>query len=280
MHEFLQYELLRYEKYALTVFDVIKIAAIFLVIQVIITIIGIVLARAVKRSDRIDKAKKYTIMKLVRYFLFTVGIVLSLQTLGVNISGLLVGSAALLVGIGLGLQNVFSDFVSGFVILFEGTVKVGDVIEVDGMPAKVMQIDIRTTKVIKRDGNYIIIPNSLITGQKLNNWSMVNKVTRFQINVGVAYGTDTTLVKEVLLDCAQRFTELVDDRHPRVDFVDFGDSALMFRLYFWAERSFEIEVNLSDLRLEIDRAFREKGISIPFPQRDLHVRTFPGSLQK
>ncbi|MFT5184647.1 MAG: small-conductance mechanosensitive channel [Flavobacteriales bacterium] len=274
--EIVQYKIVQYGEHSVTVFDLIQIALIFLVVQGLVIVIGKALKRAVRSSDRIDEAKRYTVLKLVKYVLYTLGLALALQSVGVNLNALLFGSAALLVGLGLGIQHIFNDMVSGLFILFEGIVKVGDVVEIEGMIARVMHIDIRTTKVVNRDGNYLIVPNSHFTSNKLHNWSMENKASRFQIEVGVAYGSDTKLVKRILTDCAQEHSGVLAEKPVRVDFIDFGESSLNFRIYFWAFRSWEIDVDLSDIRFAIDEAFRENGISIPFPQRDLHIKSgFP-----
>lgn len=271
--EIVHYKIVQYDDYAITVFDLIQIAVIFLLIQGLVLVIGKALKRAARSSDRIDEAKRYTIMKLVKYLLYTLGVALALQSVGVNLSALLVGSAALLIGLGLGIQHIFNDMVSGLFILFEGIIKVGDVVEIEGMIARVMHIDIRTTKVVNRNGNYLIVPNSHFTSNKLHNWSMENKASRFQINVGVAYGSDTKLVKQLLTECAQDHAGVLAEKPVRVDFIDFGESSLNFRIYFWAFRSWEIDVDLSDIRFAIDEAFRENGITIPFPQRDLHIKS-------
>jgi small-conductance mechanosensitive channel len=267
----LEYKLLEINDYTITVYDLLSIILLFTLIQLLILGTNVVMKRALSRRREADQGKRYTMMKLIRYFLYTIGIVMSLQIVGVNITAVLVGSAALLVGIGLGLQDIFKDLVSGFIILFEGVIRVGHVIELDGMVARVMGIDIRTTKVVTRDGIYIIVPNSKITSQNLINWSLEKDITRFHIDVGVAYGSDTERVQEILIECAMNHRTALNDHPIRADFMKFGDSSLEFRLYFWAHRSWEIEIDRSDLRISIDKAFRENNIKIPFPQRELHI---------
>lgn len=248
--------------------SILAVLAIFAIIFLVTRVISLVLKKTLKDPDTLGR--RYTLMKLIRYFLYTIGIVMALQMLGVQITALLVGSAALLVGIGLGLQAVFMDFVSGFVILFEGTMKVGDIIEFDDMIAKVQKIDIRTSKVMTLDGNVLILPNAKITSSSVYNWSMESIESRFHIDVGVAYGSDTEKVRQVLTECARRHSAVLEHKPVRVDFLDFGDSALKFRLFFWVRRSWEIAIILSDIRYSIDKAFRENDVRIPFPQRDVH----------
>lgn len=248
--------------------SILAVFTIFVIIFLVTRVISLVLKKTLKDPETLGR--RYTLMKLIRYFLYTIGIVMALQMLGVEITALLVGSAALLVGIGLGLQAVFMDFVSGFVILFEGTMKVGDIIEIDTMIARVEKIDIRTTKVLTLDGNILVLPNAKITSSSIYNWSMESIESRFHIDVGVAYGSDTQKVKRVLTECARNHAAVLEDRPVRVDFIDFGDSSLQFRLLFWVRRSWEIAVILSDIRYAIDKSFRENNVRIPFPQRDVH----------
>lgn len=253
----------------MTVSSVLMVLTIFVIIFIVTRILSAVLKKAMKDEDNIGR--RYTLMKLIRYFLYTLGIVMALQTLGVQITALLVGSAALLVGVGLGLQHVFMDIVSGFVILFEGIMKVGDIIELDGIIAKVQKIDIRTSKVITLNGNVLILPNSKITNGTVHNWSLESLESRFSIDVGVAYGSDTAKVREILLQCAKEHPQVLKHRPVRVDFIDFGESSLQFKLLFWVKRSWEIQVFLSDIRFAIDKAFRDSGVRIPFPQRDVNM---------
>ncbi|MEO0405430.1 MAG: mechanosensitive ion channel domain-containing protein, partial [Bacteroidota bacterium] len=173
---------------------------------------------------------------------------------------------------GFGIQHIFNDIVSGFVILFEGTIKVGDIIELQGEVSKVRQIDIRTTKVENRNGNFIIIPNSEITSNHLKNWSYTEVVSRHDIPIGVAYGSDTKVVKETLLQVAENNPHVKKDMPIQVVFTNFGDSALDFELRIWMNRTWEMDLVISDLRYAIDQSFREANISIPFPQRDVHIK--------
>jgi small-conductance mechanosensitive channel len=269
MLNFLDQHLFTLNDTKVTIGSLLVLVAIFGVIFLITRVIALVLKKASK--DSANTGRSYTLLKLIRYFLYTIGIVMALQTVGVEITAFLVGSAALLVGVGLGLQHVFMDVISGFVILFEGTMKVGDIIEIDDLVARVEQIDIRTSKVMTLNGNVLILPNSKITGGILHNWSLESLESRFQINVGVAYGSDTALVRDLLTKAAKGHPSVLKHRPIRVDFLDFGDSSLDFRVLFWVKKSWDIQVFLSDIRFSIDKAFRENGVRIPFPQRDVHL---------
>lgn len=257
--------------YHLTIGDVIYIVLVFVTIRLLLEGLHYLLRKANKSDNPIEVGKRYTLVKLVSYFAYTVGVVMALQAVGVDITVLVVGSAGLLVGIGLGLQHLFNDIVSGFVVLFEGTMRVGDIIEIDGTIARVQQIDIRTSKIVTREGITILVPNSLITSNKVVNWSHSKITSRLSVNVGVAYGSDTAKVKALLLQAAAEHKMILKSPVPEVVFQDFGESSLDFQLRYWANKSWQMDQIKSDVRFRIDELFRENGVSIPFPQRDLHI---------
>lgn len=208
----------------------------------------------------------------MKYFVYTIALITLIKSTGVDMDILMNSAAAFIVAIGLGLRTIFADFVSGIILLFEGTVKVGDVLLIDGEVSRVQMIHIRTSKVKTQDGEIIIVPNSKLTSENVVNWSHTDKSTRFIIQVGVAYGTDTRLVEQLLIDSTKVCKQLSKRKKPKVFFKDFGDSALIFELTFWGDRSFELEDAKSNVRFEIDRLFREHGIKIPFPQREVLMR--------
>jgi small-conductance mechanosensitive channel len=180
-----------------------------------------------------------------------------------------------LVGLGRGLQQIFSDIVSGVFLLLEGSVKIGDIMEVDGLIGKVTSIKLRTSEILTRDGIVIIVPNHKFITENVVNWSHNSEITRFNVKVGVAYGTDPKLVKEILAECAKENKEITTTGiyTPLVRLINFGDSSLDFELLFWSKKVFTIENTKSDLRFQIVTKFSEKGIQIPFPQRDLHLKS-------
>jgi len=179
------------------------------------------------------------------------------------------GAAALLVGLGLGLQQTFNDFFSGIILLFERTVELGDVLEVDGTVGTVKLIGLRTSILETRDNITVVVPNSKLVTNNVTNWSHFDKKVRFQVNVGVAYGSDTKLVKELLLKVAMENTAVLEQPSPFVRFTNFGDSSLDFELHFYSREFIDIEDVKSDLRFEIDTFFRENNVDIPFPQRTI-----------
>jgi small-conductance mechanosensitive channel len=225
--------------------------------------------------QRIEISNAYSLYQIIKYVLWIVSILFMLQTLSISITVLLAGSAALLVGIGLGLQQTFNDFISGIILLIEGTTKVDDVLEIDGDVVKIQEIGIRTSKGLTRDDIVLIIPNSAITSNKVINWSHQSKKTRFRISVGVAYGSDVDLVVKVLEASALEHPEISHKENIEARFVDFGSSSLDFHLLFFSDNVFRIEKVKSEIRKIINRKFNENNIVISFPQVDLHIKDLP-----
>ncbi|MGB1031356.1 MAG: mechanosensitive ion channel family protein [Flavobacteriales bacterium] len=254
----------------ITIGDFLIVICIFIAIKIFVWAISTLVKKGLKTRN-LNEGKGYTLMKLASYLLYAVGVVVGLELVGLDLTPLVTVFAALLVGLGFGVQHLFLDIVSGFVILFEGIIKVGDIIELDGDVSKVRQIDIRTTKVENREGNFIIIPNSEITSKHLMNWSFNEVEARHSIQVGVAYGSDTALVKRLLEEVAKKHVSVKKGRRILVVFQGFGDSSLDFELRFWTTNNWEMDLILSEMRFSIDQTFRENNVKIPFPQRDIHV---------
>ena len=257
-------------EHMITIGDLLIVISIFIAIKFLVWSISTLVKRNLK-TQNLNEGKGYTFMKLASYLLYAVGVVVGLELVGLDLTPLVTVFAALLVGLGFGVQHLFLDIVSGFVILFEGIIKVGDIIELDGDVSKVRQIDIRTTKVENREGNFIIIPNSEITSKHLLNWSFNEVEARHSIQVGVAYGSDTALVRRLLEEVAKKHVAVKRGRRILVVFTGFGDSSLDFELRFWTSNSWEMDLILSEMRFSIDQTFRENNVKIPFPQRDVHV---------
>lgn len=224
------------------------------------------------RSKNINVGSQYAINQLLQYFVYVIAILMALEALGFSITVLWGGAAALLVGIGLGLQETFKDLFSGIIMLFERRVEVGDIVEVDGLVGTVRRIGVRTSLVETRDNITVIVPNSKLIVDKVINWSHFDNKARFNVKVGVAYGSDTELVKKLLLNVARENAFVLRHPPPFVRFTDFGDSSLDFQIHFWSHELLRIEDVKSDIRFEIDQAFRKNGVTIPFPQRDVWMR--------
>lgn len=223
-------------------------------------------------SKKLDEGNRYAINRLLSYFIYTLAFLFALSALGLNLTLIWGGAAALLVGVGLGLQQTFNDVFSGILLLFERSVEVGDWVEMEASVGRVVQIGLRTSVIKGRDDISVIVPNSKLVTDKVINWSHIDTKTRFSIEVGVAYGSDTELVKRVLEKVVKSHPQVMIDPSPKIRLENFGDSSLDFVVLFWAKHFFSIEDIKSDLRFAIDKTFREHGIEIPFPQRDVWMR--------
>lgn len=194
-----------------------------------------------------------------------------MHSVGVNVTAVFAASAALLIGIGLALQTLFQDIFSGVFILLDQSVHVGDIIEIDGKVGRVEEIKLRTTRAVTIDNKVLVIPNHLYLTNSLYNWTQNGSETRESVEVGVAYGSDVQLVKKLLLQAARTHPDVIAEPEPVVLFMDFGDSSLNFKLVFTLSDSFKAIFPKSDIRFEIDKLFREHKVTIPFPQRDIHI---------
>lgn len=253
-------------KVNITVLDVIELVLVFLISFLVLYIIK----KAIYKSKKLDLGKKYSINNLVKYIIYIITFAIVFHILGFDLKFVMAGSAALLVGIGLGLQNLFSDFVSGIVILVDSTIKVGDVLDVDGLVCKVEEISIRTTLVLTRDDKFILLPNTLLTKNKIVNWTHSKNTSRFEVNVGVDYASDVNLTMRLIKEAGLEQKDVLKHPEPFVRFNDFGSSSLDFTLYFWVDDVFRAENAKSEIRVNIFNKLSENNITIPFPQRVLH----------
>lgn len=273
---FLDFTLFQIGENTIHVYGLMGIVVIFIIAKILIWLLKKFLQRKELKGS-IDKGNSYALLQIFSYIVYTVAILVSLDSIGIKITVLFAGSAALLVGLGLGLQDLFRDFIAGFIILSERAVTAGDIVNIDNTVGKVKNVGLRTTTLITRDDIILIVPNQKLTSSNLINWSQNKKTTRFHVSVGVAYGSDTQMVKNILIACAESNSSVKNKPLPSVIFDDFGDSSLDFSLYFFSDHLFEIEKTKSDIRFEIDKQFRANKVAIPFPQRDLWVRQIPKS---
>lgn len=272
-HEFLDFDLIKVAGHNIRVWNLVLVALIYAASFLIYRTIRVIINKRATKDGHLDAGRKEAVLKIIKYVVYVIGVVLAIQAIGLNITVLIAGSAALFVGLGFGLQEAFQDFISGIILLFEGTISVGDVIEVESLVGTVVDIRLRTTKVKTRDNIYILVPNHKFVNEKVINWSEASKLTRFSVKVGVAYGSDTKKVEELLLQVANEHSRCSTAEKPKVFFEDFGDSSLAFNLTFWVDEIWEIPEIKSDLHYAIDQKFRENNITIPFPQRDLHIQS-------
>jgi len=222
----------------------------------------------------VDIGIRQAVGSILRYIIIAVGLVVILQTAGIDLSALTVLAGALGIGVGLGLQNVTSNFVSGLIILFERPIKVGDRVQVGGITGDVVQISPRATIVVSNDNIAIIVPNSEFVTSSVINWSYTDRDVRFNIPVGVSYSSEPQEVKKLLLEVAAEHGGVLKQPQPDVLFDSFGDSSLNFVLRVWTrDYTSRPGVIRSDLNYAISKKFKERGVEIPFPQRDLHLRS-------
>ncbi len=273
--EFINYELFKIGTISITISMLLVVVLILFGTRLSLSLFNKIL-NPFFRKRNIDTGRQKALFQLIKYLVWVIAIAFTLEFLGFKITLLIAGSAALLVGLGLGLQQIFQDLVSGIFILMEGTIREDDVIEIDGLVGKILLINLRTSQVLSRDGIVIIVPNHKFINENIINWSHSSQATRFKVTVSVAYGTDVESVQEILVTCAASHADVLkDSTHPEkapfARLVDFGDNGIHFELYFWSTNIFRIESTKSDMRFAINKIFNENKIVIPFPQRDVHM---------
>lgn len=238
-------------------------------------VLGLVRKIYTRNLSETDTLKFISVFKFIKYLAYVVVVFAVLSFSGVNVTPFLAASAALLVGVGLALQELFQDVLGGIFIMLDKSLQAGDIIEVEGKVGRVVDIRLRTTRAVTRDDKIVIIPNHKFISDTVFNYTQNHKQTRETVSVGVAYGSDTALVKALLLKSLEKDSRILSRPKPFVLFEDFGDSALIFSVNFFVSDSFTDPVVKSDIRFRIDELFRKNDISIPFPQRDVHLYTKP-----
>ncbi len=225
-------------------------------------------------KTHLDLGARVAIGTIIRYVVLLVGFLIIVQTVGINLTTLNVLAGAVGIGVGFGLQNVASNFISGLIILFERPVKVGDRIQVGDVDGKVTGIGARSTTVRTNDNITIIVPNSKFIEENVVNWSFANQSVRFRVPIGVAYDSDLHLVKKLLLEVAEENADVLRDPKAAVRLIEFGDSAINLELWVWTKEKLQRKtVFISALNFAIWEKFRANDIEIPFPQTDLHIKT-------
>lgn len=245
---------------------------ILLVARLLLWIITEIFLYGVYNRRRIDPGSRFAINQLIKYFVYFIAILVALDHVGINMTLIWTGAAALLVGIGLGLQQTFNDFISGVVLLFERTTSVGDILEFGDKVGQVKKIGLRASTLETRYNKSVVVPNSKLVNDNVINWSHYQNRVRFEVAISVSYGSDTAKVKEILIEVATSHKDVLKFPPPFVRFSNFGNSSLDFHLSFFSRNYLLIEDVKSDLRFEIDKQFREAGVTIPFPQLDIWYR--------
>jgi len=271
LKEILNYQLIKSEHFTINVYDIVVGFVVIIIAFVILKLIR-AFFKKLETNKKIQEGAGNSIYQIIKYLIWVVVISIELKTVGVDVTVLVASSAALFVGLGFGLQNLFNDIASGIILLVERTLKEGDVVELeDHTVGKVISINLRTSTLKDRDNISIIIPNSKLVNDKVINWSHIDQKTRFSVAVGVAYGSDIDLVSKLLKQSVENIA--VIERQPAAftRFNNFGDSSLEFMLFFWTKESFDVENIKSKIRFEINRLFAENHVVIAFPQLDVHI---------
>jgi small-conductance mechanosensitive channel len=258
-----------------------------LVVAATAVILSLVASRVVRTLLRkqvlskleVDRGLEYALLRFVHYLILLIGVYIGLKTVNIPL-GAIVGLFAVIgVGIGFGLQNLASNFISGVILLLERPVKVGDRLEVNDVWGDVKRINLRTTLIETPDNIAIIVPNSKLLENEVTNYSYGDPKIRLRIPVGIAYGSDCDKATEVMKRAARDNERTLDHPPPKTWFREFGDSSLNFELLCWIPDAAQKNDVISELNHAIDRGFRENGIEIPFPQRDLHLRSADPALR-
>lgn len=267
-----RYNLIETDSFKISVYHVAIVVALFLGAYLLNRFIRSILMRRAKNERKANEGRYFAIAQILKYVVYTVAIFFALESTGIDLTLFKAGSAALLVGLGFGLQHTFNDFVSGIIILFEGTLHIGNIVEIQTIVGRVKHIGLRTSRIETRDGVTIIVPNSKMVMDNVVNWShqSVDR-TRFNIRMNIQFGADVQMVKNILLDCAQRHKDVVDKPAPKVRLYDFSDSGYVFDLLFWTNNMFFVETVKSDLRFDILAEFEKSGISISYPHREIKI---------
>jgi len=272
LSKFLEFELFSIGEYSLMVGTLFLILIIIVLTKVILWLIKKSMFRK-RNLEKFNEGNTYSLFQIIKYIVWVITLGIILETFGVKVSLLIAGSAALLVGVGLGLQQTFNDVISGIILLSERSIRIADVLEIDGDILIIQEIGLRTSLGLNRDDISIIIPNSLITTNKVINWSHQKKQNRFRIEVGVTYGSDVDLVIKILEESAKQHPEVNDKKLIEARLVNFGNSSLDFQVLFYSSTIFGSDRMKSDIRRKINRVFIENKITIPFPQMDVHIKS-------
>jgi small-conductance mechanosensitive channel len=266
MEKVLDYELLAIGNFHLKVANILVVLVIWLATHLLLRLIKRLINRGLTRLAW-DQGRRHSLFLIAQYFVWILAITAMIESLGVRVSVLVASSAAILVGLGLGVQLIFRDIVSGIFLLIEGTIEVGDIIMIENKVARVTQINLRTTEVTTRDGISFILPNSRFITESVQNWSHHNdnSAIQFQVQVYVRGDSNEQVVRSLLLDSAAAQPDIIQEtgKQPTVRLLEFREeSAVLFQIVFWSARKFDAENLLSDLRFEIRKRLREQGIEL------------------
>jgi small-conductance mechanosensitive channel len=275
LRELLDITLFEAGKFKLTVFNIFMLVILVVTAKLINTFARLFIHRTLAGKQWIDKGKEYTIVLIVQYFIYAIFTILIVRSFGVDLTLLVASSAALFVALGLGIQKIFADVISGFIILFEGSIKVGDIVEISEGQARIIQINIRTSKARTAEGNVVIIPNSKLTTERVNHWSFNNKSVRYSISVQVARKHEVARVRQLLYDCALSHKNVDKRKNVLILMEGISPKANQFKLCFWTDKIWEIEMIKSDLRFALCDIFEQQGFEawIPVEKKEKEEKT-------
>jgi small-conductance mechanosensitive channel len=266
MSELLSYEILKIGSFTLSISNLVYALVVLLTAKILeVTITRMIVKTYIKKVD--DPGRSFAVSRIIRYFIYFFAIVAIMKGFGFNLSAILLGSAGLLVGLGLGLQNTFTDLLAGIILLVEGNIAVGDIVVIDGIVGVVKNIKIRTTEIKTRDLVFIIVPNSKLVGNNVTNWSHNESPARFHIDVNIHYHENIEKVERIMLNATQYITDIVANPKPQVHVHEYGEYAIKMRLYFFSDELFFIEKVLSDLRKRVLEDLHMQNVEIPYPIR-------------
>ena len=257
-----------------TIGGILMLVFLFTSVIIVERILQRLLIRRFLSKTRLQPSLQYGLSRIIGYTLIAIGFYVAFQSVGFDLSSLAIVAASLGVGVGFGLQNIINNFVSGIIILAERPISIGDRIEVAGVAGRVTKIQLRSTTVVTNDNITMIVPNADFISNTVTNWSHGDPKVRIRVPVGVAYGSDLKLLQRLLLEAAEEHPKALRDPLPVVLFTEFGDSSLNFELGVWTQEMTATPIHFtSQMNFIIEQKLRENEIEIPFPQRDLHVRS-------
>ncbi|MEM7100880.1 MAG: mechanosensitive ion channel domain-containing protein [Pseudomonadota bacterium] len=272
VQDFLNTPLITLSDHTVTAGQVLAVPALLLVGFFTLRWLGrVIRARLMARNVNADA------VQLVSRAFYIVGIavlfITTLELINVPLTAFAFVSGAVAIGVGFGAQNIINNFISGWILMWERPIRIGDVLEVSGTRGTVEQINTRSTRIRRIDGVHMLLPNSFLLENVVVNWTLVDELARSTVRVGVAYGSETRRVAQLIQEATESQPQVIDDPSPVVIFDDFGDNALMFEVYFWihARGDTDLRVVRSNIRFAIEDLFAQHDIVIAFPQRDVHV---------
>lgn len=271
MSELWNYPIFTFGSFTLTAGSVFYTILILLVAKLIELVLYRLFIRTYAKKREIDPGRAFAVSRIIKYIIYFFAFLFILKVFGFKLSAIVLGSAGLLVGLGLGLQNTFSDLLAGLILLIEGNIAVGDIVVIDGMVGVVKNIKLRTTEIKTRDFVFIIVPNSKLAGNNVTNWSHNESPARFNIDVRIGYKEDIEKVERILLQAASTLPDIVQNPKPSVQITSLDEYSILVRLVIYSDELFFIEKVLSDLRKKILLDFRTHNIEIPYPLREVKM---------